>query len=445
MNNISLKKRICSRAGGAVFLLASSPVLLAGPVVEPPPGANTMPTWAEQEAQNNEMQVFIPSTENLRKDEPFVFGPLTIRPHVDYDITYAEGLLLNTNGAVGTNTIQHANTHSSFIQTITPGISIDIGNHWTLDYTPSLVYYSDHDFANQLNHSASLSGATEYGDWVLGLTQTFALDSSLQSQTASQTETTTFNTSMTGTYTINERMSADLALNQELNYVKGFVDSKTWSTMDWLNYSFWKRLDVGVGVGGGYVVLSRDPAAPPGNPEPGNQYFEDLQGRVNWRAVDKLSFSVNAGFENRHFDASGGTPATSSLTPIYGASIQYLPFKHTQLSLSANQTVNSSDYSVQSQSEVNTAVTLALNQRLFEKFYLDVSAGYNRVDYRQAVAGFGGSSRTDDNYSFSLRLTRQVLKRGSVAVHYQYTDYQSTAPGFTYDSNQVGLELNYTY
>ena len=48
-------------------------------------------------------------------------------------------------------------------------------------------------------------------------------------------------------------------------------------------------------------------------------------------------------------------------------------------------------------------------------------------------------------YPTSSGLTRQVFKRGSVALHYQYTDYQSTQPGFTYDSNQVGLELNYSY
>lgn len=445
MNKISLRKRICSKAGGTVILLASSPVLLAGPVVGPPPAPDTTPSWAEQESQDNEMSVFIPASETERtKDQPFVFGPLTIRPHIDYDVTYGTGIRSSTNSS-----------QSSFIQTITPGVALDIGKHWTLDYTPSLVFYSNHAFSSTLNHLASLTGATDYDDWVLGLTQTFTLDSSPQSQTAAQTETTDFATAATGVYTINERMSADLAVNQDLNYVTGFIDSKTWSTMDWLNYSFWKRLSVGVGVGGGYVILSQDPAAAPGNQTPGDQYYEDLQGRINWRATDKLSFSVNAGFEHRNFDASPasannptGTAATSSLTPIFGASIQYQPFKYTQLSLSAGQTVGSSDYAIQSQSEIDTTVSLSLNQRLLEKFYLDVSAGYNEIDYKESInsGGIGiNTDRTDKNYSFNARLTRRVFKRGSVAVHYQYTSYQSTAPGFTYNSNQVGVELNYSY
>src|ERR1700761_7058901 len=205
MNNTSLRKRICSKAGGTIILLASSLALLAGPVVGPPPPPDTTPAWAEQEAQDNEMSVFIPASEAQRtKDQPFVLGPLTIRPHVSYDVTYAEGLLLNTNFNTTTNN-PHAITHNSWIQTITPGISVDIGKHWILDYSPSLVYYSDSAFGDQLNQSASLSGSTEYDNWVLGLTQTYALDSSLQSQTAAQTETTTFNTSASGLYTINER------------------------------------------------------------------------------------------------------------------------------------------------------------------------------------------------------------------------------------------------
>jgi len=42
-------------------------------------------------------------------------------------------------------------------------------------------------------------------------------------------------------------------------------------------------------------------------------------------------------------------------------------------------------------------------------------------------------------------LSHAFLKRGNVALTYQYSDYISTAGGFTYQSNQVGVEVSFAY
>jgi len=447
MNNISLKKRICSRVAVTLLLLAIAPALFgAQPVVPPPIGAapDATPAWSEQESSNNEMQVFIPATAAKRAStQPFVLGPVIFRPHVNYDLTYATGLQNNTNIS-GTNNIGKPPTNSfdSIIQTLSPGMTLDIGRHLTLDYTPTLTFYSDKHFKNTLNHAASLNAATDYGDWGLGLNQSFSLSSAPLAETAQQTETTDYKTTASGTYTINEQMYTELELDQDLNYVTGFEDSKTWSTMDWLNYSFWTRLSVGVGAGLGYISLSNDQPVR-GQPEPGDQQFETLQAKVNWRATDKLSLAVNGGLQIQEYDAAV-SPAVTSVNPVFGASIQYQPFKHTQLSLSANRTINPSDYNTQSQSQITSSVLLSLNQRLLEKFYLDLSGGYTENQFSQPSQA-SVNNRTDNSYSFSARLSRNFLKHGNVSLHYQYSDNLSSTAGFTYHSSQVGVEVNYSY
>src|SRR6185369_16141058 len=95
------------------------------------------------------------------------------------------------------------------------------------------------------------------------------------------------------------------------------------------NYIFAPRLDVGVGLGGGYV--DQDVGS--------DQVFEQLEARINWRATDKTSFQLHGGLENRQFldVASDNLP-----NPTFGLSIQYLPFQHTQVSLGANRSISTS-------------------------------------------------------------------------------------------------------
>lgn len=412
-----------------MFLLAATPCIYAAQsIVMTPPPPPTTPAWSEEENTNNATQVFIPNGQmRTPGDQPFQAGPVTFRPHVNYSLIYGNSIEYSTN-----------HTASTIIQTIAPGMSVDLGKHWTLDYTPTLTYYSSSQFQNTLDHSASLNGATAYGDWLLGLTQAWSLSTAPLAQTAAQTKDEDFNTGASASYVINDHFSTDLSGNQDLNYVSGLEDSKTWSTMDWLNYSFSKRFSIGAGAGGGYTSLSPDANSIGSN---GIQTFEQLQGRINWRVTDKIGFSVSAGFEDRQFHTLG---MSDSLNPIFSASIQYLPFSHTQLSLTASRTVSSSDYYILSQSTEVTSLGVALNQRLLKEFYLDVDAGYSDSTYNESIT-IASLSRDDNQYTFTVALRHPFLKRGSVSVSYQYQDNQSNTAGFSYSTSQIGLQVGYSY
>jgi uncharacterized protein (PEP-CTERM system associated) len=106
--------------------------------------------------------------------------------------------------------------------------------------------------------------------------------------------------------------------------------------------------------------------------------------------------------------------------------------------------VGSSDYYFIAQSTETTAVSLTLNQRLLEKFQFTGGVSWTQSEYSVALFGYS-NIRTDETYSFNARLGHDFLKRGNIALTYQYTDNQSTVSGFTFRGNQIGLELSFAY
>jgi hypothetical protein len=366
--------------------------------------------------QTNEMNVF--ATAPQTESEPLKWGPVTLRPHPYYQFLYADGLRFNTNQ------VAH-----SIIQTISPGALLEIGQHWTIDYSPLWTFYSNKQFSDNFGQTASLVGGTTYNDWVLGLIQSYSNISALLAETASQTRTETYNTVLNGSYTMNSKMSLDLALNQNIVSADQFSSYSEWSTMDWLNYQFWPRLNAALGAGGGYDNEASSP----------DMTFERAEGRVNWRATDKISFQLHGGVEVRQF-LSGG--ASALVNPIFDATIQYQPFEQTRISISGQRTVASSY--LQDQVTETTGVSAGLNQRLLGKLFLDLNGGYQLVKYVSSV-NTSNSNREDDFYSFNVRLSRVFLKRGTIAVLYQLSKDNSSLPGYSFASHQVGFQIGYTY
>ncbi|MGA2789025.1 MAG: hypothetical protein ABSF60_16010, partial [Verrucomicrobiota bacterium] len=326
--------------------------------------------------QANEMEVF--ATPPPTESEPFKWGSVTLRPHPYYQFLYADGLQYNTNQ------LAH-----SIIQTISPGALLEIGRHWTLDYSPLWTIYSNHQFSDNFGQSVKLVGGTTYNDWVLGLIQGYSDISALSAATASQTRTETYNTALNGSYTMNSKMSLDLGLNQNIVSADQFSSYSEWATMNWLNYQFWPRLNAALGAGGGYD----DEASSP------DMTFEQFQGRVNWRATDKISFQIHGGAEVRQFLSGGASPLVN---PIFDATIQYQPFEQTRLSITGQRIV-ASTY-LQDQVTETTGVNADLNQRLLGKLFLDLNGGYQAVKYVSSV-NTSGSSREDDYYTLNARLS----------------------------------------
>ena len=424
------------RRCGAVALCLVSPILpaLAQDVLTSPPQVPATPAAVQEHQNSNPMQVFAPS--ESAPPLPLQWGPVTFHPHLDYQFSYGNGIQSSAG-----------QQQNSIVQTVSPGILFNLGDHWTLDYTPSLVFYSSRSFKNTVDHALQLGWGTAHGDWFFSGSQGFHSTSDPNIVTAAQTDQQSYSTAFNAAYQFNDKMSADMGLSQNFNYIgngttstnllQNLANSRGWSTMDWLNYQFWPRCNAGLGIGGGYTIQD-------GSPDSINEQY---QARVNWRATDKISFQLSGGLQDQQY-LSGG--AGDLLTPIFGATIQYQPFEQTRFSLSANRTVSSSYF--QNQVTENTGITADLNQRLLGRLFLDLSGGYAQTKYVASATGpSAAAGRKDNIYSFSARLTYPLLKRATLSMFYSHSENSSSqsgftsGPGFGYTSTQVGFEIGYRY
>jgi hypothetical protein len=399
-------------------LLAFARAAEAQQVLAPPPEVPVVPQ-AQQQFQTNQVG-YIPAAELAPEAmPPLQWGPVDLHPHASYSLSYGDG-------------IQSAPGHGvvTIINEISPGLLFNIGRHWSLDYTPTWRFYSNKQLQDTLDHNVRLAGWAAYEDWVLGLSQGYVTSSAPLVQTGTQTFQESYSTALTASYRFNSKVSADLAVSQNFASAQGFTSYREWSTMDWLNYQLWPRLNVALGAGFGYVNLNVGT----------DMTYEDYQGRVSWRATDKVSFQANAGLEDRQF-LGGGAP--DLINPIFGLSLVYQPVEVTTFTLAANRSVSASYF--QNLVTENTGVNVGLSQRLFKKVYLGLTGSYARASYIATASNAVFAGRVDDYYSFGARLSSVFLKRGSIALFYQYTDDSSSQAGYTFSSKQVGLELGYKF
>lgn len=409
-------------------------------IMSPPQPQYSVTPSGMQQYETNQMQVFAPADTAPNAGEetrPLRWQFITFHPHVFYSFVAGSGV----QSAPG----QQQNT---IVQQVSPGMLFNLGDNWALDYTPTLSYYSESNFRDTLGHAVQLTGGMAYEDWIFSLSQGYTSSDAPLVQTGAQTGQETYSTALSAIYAINSKMSLSLGADQILNYTDNSgsatnspMATRTWSTMDWLNYEFWPRLSAGAGVGAGY-----------NNQEGGtDMVYEQYQGQVNWRATDKISFQLRGGLQEDQFLGSGSSG--SSASPIFSATIQYQPFDQTRLTLSAGRTVSSSYYFV-SQVTKTTQVSANLNQRLLGKVYLNVGGSYAREKYDTSVST-SGTSRGDDYYTFNVGLTCPFLKRGTFSVFYAYSDNSSSQSGFAgpsssssaygYSSSQVGFSIGYQY
>ncbi|MGD1018633.1 MAG: outer membrane beta-barrel protein [Verrucomicrobiia bacterium] len=358
------------------------------------------------------------------QQQPFQVGPLDLHPHFFYQFLYATGI----QSAPGS-------PHDSVIQDVSPGLLVDLGEHWTLDYTPTWTFYSNSQshntnlFQNTLDHAVTLNGGLAYGDWLLGFNQTYTRSDTPLIATGAQTLQETFGTALTGSYRFNTVISMDLSANQNFTYTDKLTNSREWSSLDWLNYQFWPRLDGSLGLGGGYDAVSAGV----------DSVFEQYQARVNWRATDVTSFLVHGGLEDRQFvDTSVG----DLINPIFDAQVKYAPFAVTAIVLDADRVVSTSPF--ENQIVESTDVTATLSQRLLKKLFLSAGGGYHWDTYVSTSSTLN-TSRRDQNYSINASLTCVFLKHGTAAATYQHSENWSTQSVFGYSSNQYGFQLGFQY
>jgi len=359
-------------------------------------------------------------------------GPVNAYPHLLYRLIYGNGI----EALPGINS-------TTFVNTLAPGVLLTIGNHWTLDYTPSLSFYSNPAFRDTTGQQVILKGGTTYNDWKLGLSQSYVNSTDPLVETGTQVAEEAYSTAFNAAWQMSGKTSLQLGVNQSFRFTTGFTDLHEWTTSDGINYQLEPQLGVLVGVVAGYDELSFGSDMP----------FEQAQVTLNYKPGPRLNLTVMGGGEDRQFIKPSAPPLVD---PIFSATAQYLVREGTTVGVSGSRVVTPSFYG----NEINviTSLTGNVRQHIVGKVYLLVGGGYTSEPFTSIEPGplpkyfFGVPSqsalsvtRSDTRTYAQVRLSTTFRTRLTGSIFYMYSDNSSSQANFNYSGNQVGLELSYRY
>lgn len=383
-----------------------------------------------------------PATTESRPADPtgsfFSAGPLSLHPHLSFSSVYGLGLPADSGRHV-----------ASMVYTTTPGLTVDLGQHWTVDYSPTWVDYTAAALHDTHDQAASLQGAGFVGDWATTLTGNYSKSSPILFETGKQTPQQTWVSQLGASYSFASgvNLSASAGLNLRSTPIAPFT--RDWTTMNWLTKVFPFGLETGLGLGGGYTAISSQPDA----------ITERYMGRFNWTPTDKLKLGLDGGLETRHTRSS---TAKALQTPILSATLSYRPTTTTTLTAGASRTVNTSYFN--NQVTVGSGWNLGWEQRLLRHFYLRMSYGVRQTAFDATTtlipvltqpdptAGpvvtllpFSQPGRSDRTESIDARLSTQLRGHWTLAASYRRARNSSSQAGFTFVTTQVGFELSCRY
>jgi len=365
----------------------------------------------------------------------FQWGPLDFHPHLLYRFIYGDGI---PSGPT--------NHYKTVIQEISPGLMVNMGDHWSLNYTPTVRLYSNNHFPDFTDELVALSGKTTYQDWGFGLSQTYASSFGPIVETESLTAQQNYMTMLQVSRQLGSQLSAEVGVNQNFRFASigsGSEDIREWSVNPGLNYQFRPRFGVGLDGALGYDAIT------PGS----DMSFEQAQGTMNWQAGDKVILTAGGGLEVRQLLGA------ELINPIYNGTITYRPWDDTAASLSARRTVTPSFYG--DEVLVSTTVSATLRQEFLRHFNLQVTGGYGTTPFvgfatttellfpnqigSPAVQAHVQQNRTDNTRYARVSLGSTFRQRGTVSIFYYYSETTSGLAAFALTSTQVGIEIGWRY
>jgi len=346
---------------------------------------------------------------------------------------------------------------SDFYTAIEPRLTIGFGtpeeNFVALSYYPSAFIFAEHSENNALQHEFLLQGqyrfprltltasqevqlldGTDLGS-VLGSGAGYTTSSSghVNLDVAGRTRVDVYNTHLDGNYSLTGKLFLTGGIAYSLtDYTNdALIDSSVISANAYINYIYSPKLSIGLGLNGGYDVVSSSGQ---------DQIYEQLNLRATYGLTGKVSASATVGVEFRQFSGADGG---NTVSPVLDASLSYQPFDGTNISLTlSTHTYNSA--TLGGENYLNTQIILGVQQRLFQRFFLGLNTGYETSNY--SSAGTANSTGRDDNYFFfEPSLDFSITRFWTAGIYYLYRQSDSSLSIFSFDDTQIGARSTLTF
>jgi hypothetical protein len=350
------------------------------------------------------------------------WGPFHVHPHFYYQLMHSSRLA--TLGTPGTET-----TLNSF----SPGFGVQIGQRWSVDYTPTLRFYEQGPYQDGVNHMASIRGLMSYEDWGFKIAHIYHhLEDSIL-DTLEQTIQDVNSTALSADRALSTRLGLEVVLNRDSRDAEQFTDTTSWQGTVWLGYQLFPQLNLAFGAAAGHVDIHDDLV---GDVE---MVFEQVNARISYLPAEKIQMSGYVGMDFRQVISEGGRDQAN---PIFSGSITYQPVEPTLITLYGSHLIGAGYYG--GQTVTTTRLTAQWRQRFFERFYLDVAGGISLVNYELVVSSVDGEAlipAPDYQSEFvGVRGSTRLWQRFALGVFYRFTHYSSDVRP-SYDDHQFGMDI----
>ena len=349
-------------------------------------------------------------------------------------------------------TLSPDNRREDFYGTIAPEIILGFGdvtdrgeNYVLLNYSPSAYFFLDNTEFNTIDHIARLEGQWRLSRMTLSLSQDVTSVQSANLNVASSTggyvnqvnrdvggrqRLNTYSTHLGAAYELTGKTSLRAGLDYSLGDYQDLIGSEIFSGTLGLDYKYSPKLGFGLAFTAGRNLV---------DPPSTNQTFEQVNLSSNYELTGKLKATGSVGVEFRQSDNGG----QNQLSPIFQIGVVYQPFDGTEINISANRgTFNSA--TLTGQDFTSNQYVFTARQRLLQRLFLSLMAGYQNQGYFSTMGGLG--SEREDNYyfiapGFDVKITHFLF----TGVYYVHRENNSSFNNFSFDDNQFGVRISLTF
>ena len=307
-------------------------------------------------------------------------------------------------------------------------------------YEPDFLIFAHHSNFDTVQHVAYLAAQYRFSRLTLGIAENIQLAQTGDSQLPSFTGTivngvnidtggrrriNTYTTHLSATYELTGKTYLSSAGDYTLiDYSGGLTNSQRISGNFFLNYQYSPKLVVGAGGTFGRDVL---------NQANSDQTFEQANLRATYNPTGKLTTSSSVGVEFRQFDSG----SHDSVSPIFDLSVSYMPFDGTSITVDASRGTQTSA-ALLGQDYTSTQIQVMAKQRLLQRIVLSCTAGYQNLDYFDALTPTV-ASREDNYYFIQPAIDARITRFWYAGAFLVYRENTSNFSNFSFNDTQVGI------
>jgi len=335
--------------------------------------------------------------------------------------------------------LSNSNQEDDLIISVSPTLSVRSGaegtaqNSYSLSYTPSFLFFTDHSDQNTIDHRASFRFTKQLPKskiaFVLDYTDTNGSDRFVSGQVAR----TRWNASLNYNYLMTEKTRLDLTATTDIDTFKqsGLHDRRNYAIRGSVLYQLTGKTSIGPSFRYGYTDITGS----------NNQDAYELGLKAEYQATGKTALTGTLGYNVRSFDGSNTASNQNDISWAIGA--RYAATAKTSLRALFYREPRIS-YNFQNSGYMATGLSLQASHTLTPRINLYGVISYEDDSYYRTDKNMGVNF-DHDYFTATMGANYQMANGFTVGGNMTWRSNSSENSFNEYDSFSCGLNASYNF